>query len=480
MALQKPDILVDAAGPFQGSGYDVVNACIATRVHYIDLSDGREFVARIGTLDKAARDAGVTVVSGASSVPALSFAVARKLAEGIDRVSAVEMAISASNRATAGASVIAAMLGYVGKPLRLWRGGRWSIVYGWQGLTREVIALANGTSLGARYVAFADVPDLALMPNRLPGTPAVTFRAGTELPLQNFGMWLLSWPVRWGWFATLLPAAGLLRWLQLQMRSFGSDRSGMVVHLFGTRGATRVERSWRLIALEGDGPEIPALAIPLIVEAIATGRLKSGARDAGGLLTLADFEPAFAQLSIAHEQSETRLPPPLYRQVMGADFDRLPTSVKDMHDILRNGGSAGRARVDRGSNPIARLIGWIMGFPPKGDHDLHVEFSERDGVERWTRNFSGKKFSSRLSQKGHRLAERFGPLSFAFDLPVGPEGLTMIMRAWWFGPIRMPLWLAPRSLAREWDKDGVFQFDVPIAFPFIGLIVHYRGWLKRL
>jgi hypothetical protein len=32
-------------------------------------------------------------------------------------------------------------------------------------------------------------------------------------------------------------------------------------------------------------------------------------------------------------------------------------------------------------------------------------------------------------------------------------------------------------LAREWEEDGRFWFDVPIALPLIGLIVHYRGWL---
>ncbi len=72
---------------------------------HLDIADGRDFVAGIGALDAAARGADVAVISGASSVPALSGAVLRELTPGFDDLSAIEMAISASNRATAQASV---------------------------------------------------------------------------------------------------------------------------------------------------------------------------------------------------------------------------------------------------------------------------------------------------------------------------------------------------------------------------------------
>lgn len=70
-------------------------------MHYVAIADSRDFVCSIRTLDEAAEAAGVVVLSGASSVPALSGAVVRHLARGIDKVRAVEMAISASNKVTA-------------------------------------------------------------------------------------------------------------------------------------------------------------------------------------------------------------------------------------------------------------------------------------------------------------------------------------------------------------------------------------------
>ena len=69
------DTVVHTAGPFQGQSYEVAQAAIAAGCNYIDLADGREFVVGIRALDAQARARGVTVVSGASSVPALSSAV---------------------------------------------------------------------------------------------------------------------------------------------------------------------------------------------------------------------------------------------------------------------------------------------------------------------------------------------------------------------------------------------------------------------
>ena len=43
----------------------------------------------------------------------------------------------------------------------------------------------------------------------------------------------------------------------------------------------------------------------------------------------------------------------------------------------------------------------------------------------------------------------------------------------------LPDFLCPRSHASESvGADGQFHFDVPIALPLIGMIVHYKGSLK--
>ncbi len=45
------DTVIHTAGPFQGQGYEVARAAIAAGANYIDLADGRDFVAGIADLN---------------------------------------------------------------------------------------------------------------------------------------------------------------------------------------------------------------------------------------------------------------------------------------------------------------------------------------------------------------------------------------------------------------------------------------------
>ena len=68
-----PDLVIHCAGPFQGQDYRVAAASIAAGAHYLDLADGREFVARFAERNDAlARAADRIALSGASTRPALT------------------------------------------------------------------------------------------------------------------------------------------------------------------------------------------------------------------------------------------------------------------------------------------------------------------------------------------------------------------------------------------------------------------------
>ncbi len=474
----RPLLLIDAAGPFQGSSYHVAEVCIACGVHYIDLADARDFVTGIGALDDRARENGIIVLAGASSVPAMSGAVIAELGRDMEEVFGVSMSISASSHATAGASVAAAILSYVGKPVRLWRGRRWVDETGWQRLKRVQYHIA-GKRLISRLVALADVPDHELVPRTIKGRPAVIFRAGPEFSLQLLALWLFSWPVKWGWFSSLSPFARWLLPLQALGARLGADRSAMKIEVKGRAGGTFVARRWTLIAEDGHGPEIPTMAAQLLANALAEGKIAAGSRPAAGELPLDDFAFPFDALSI-HREVTSEIYEPLYRRVMGAAFDSLPRPLREMHAVFGDAGAKGTATVTRGHSLPARLVASIMGFPPEGEHDVHVSFEEEGGIERWTRDFAGHVFKSELSQTGRNLVERFGPMRFFFDLPGDEAGLTMVMRKWSIFGVPMPLVLAPRSEAREWGEGDDFCFDVPIALPLIGNVIHYRGRLRRI
>lgn len=472
---ERPWLVIDAAGPFQESDYRLPRACLAAGAHYVDLADGRDFVAGIDVLDGAAKAAGVTVLSGASSLPALSSAVADELAADLDRVTSIDAALSASNRIAGGRSVTRAILSYVGRPLRIWRGGQWRRVFGWQELGRVDYAIPGRPPL-RRLVALCDVPDLELLPQRYEGWPSVRFRAGTEIGLQNIALWLLSWPIRWRWLKSALPFTALGLWLQRAMAGIGGDRSAMHVILKGWRGETAIRRQWTVLAERSDGPWIPAFAAVLLAGKLAQG-LPPGARNAAGALKLHEFAPLFGRFAIATAIMEVRYEP-LYRRVMCDAFDGLAPVVRALHRVHGELVASGRAEVVRGAHPLARLVCAVIGFPPAAaDIPLKVWMREENGVETWRRDFGGVAFSSRLSERHGLLVERFGLLRFGFKLEREGSGLAMHFARFWLGPIRLPLCLAPRGIAREYEQDGRFHFDVPIALPLIGLVIHYKGWL---
>jgi len=322
LARLRPWLVVDAAGPFQGADYAVPRACIAVGAHYLDIADGRAFVAGIDPLDAEAVAAGVAVVSGASTVPALSSAVVDALAAGLERVTLIEAALTASHRATGGAAVVEAILSYAGRPVELRQAGRRFLRPGWSDLAWRRLSVAGGPSLPPRLVALCDVPDLELLGDRCPGRPLVVFRAGAEFAVLNLALWALSFSVRWGWVRDLRglapPMAGVLR----ATRGLGGDRSGMEVRVLGLLDGRPVERRWTLIAERGDGPQTPCLAAPLLARKLADGALSPGARPAVGLLSLAEFEASFAGLAFSTGVETLASPPP--RSARGATRGRRP------------------------------------------------------------------------------------------------------------------------------------------------------------
>lgn len=170
--------------------------------------------------------------------------------------------------------------------------------------------------------------------------------------------------------------------------------------------------------------------------------------------------------------------PPLYARIMGRRFDALPPMVRAIHTIDGEAAASGEGWVERGGNALARGLGAIVGFPPSGAYPLTLAFVESGDGERWTRDFGGHRFSSALSESRGLAVERFGALRFGFALGSLPDGLEMRMRRWSAFGIRLPLALAPRTEAREWEEEGRFRFDVRLRLPLIGEIVHYWGWLR--
>jgi len=89
IATIKPDIVVDATGPFQFYGnfpYRVVQACLSLEIDYMDLADGSDFVSGVEEFDADAKARRVSILSGVSSFPVLTAAVVAALSEDFPRI----------------------------------------------------------------------------------------------------------------------------------------------------------------------------------------------------------------------------------------------------------------------------------------------------------------------------------------------------------------------------------------------------------
>lgn len=174
---------------------------------------------------------------------------------------------------------------------------------------------------------------------------------------------------------------------------------------------------------------------------------------------------------------------PLYKKVLGPAWDTLPEQIRAIHDVTENKSFAGSATITRGGNALARLACFIMRFPDAGENiPLRVIFTVKDGVETWSRDFSGQGFSSRQyagkGRSGGLVIERFGPLAFGIALADEGGRLNLVLRRWSFCGIPMPMFLCVCSESYETVEDGKFLFNVRMWHPLTGPIIHYRGWLS--
>jgi len=291
-----PRLVIHTAGPFHGQDYAVARACLAAGLHYIDLADSRDFVVGIGTLDHAARERGVLLMSGASTVPALSTAVVDDFRGEFRRLDSIDIGISPGNQTPRGPAIVATILSSCGKPFLQWRGGRWQTSHGWQSLARKDYP----PPMGRRWLASVDVPDLALFPGRYHDVRTVVFRAGLEPTVMHLGLWALSWIARCGVVRDWSRHAAPLRAMSLWFARLGSNVGGMHVALAGEdRGGKPLRLTWYLTAGSGHGPQIPATAAVVLARKLARGTLTArGARPCMGLFTLPEFLAELAGLDV--------------------------------------------------------------------------------------------------------------------------------------------------------------------------------------
>ncbi len=485
--VERPDLVVDASGPFQDYGancYGVIEACIQAQVNYLDFADAADFVFGVSQFDAKAKAAGIFALSGVSSFPVLTAAVLREMAKTMEIVS-VEGGVAPSPYAGVGLNVMRAVVGYAGSPIKLQRNGEQTHAVGLGESMRFTIAVPGHLPLKNIHFSLVDVPDLQVLPPEHETLKDIWMGAG---PVPEFLHRILNVLARIRsslWLPSLVPFSGLF-YKVLNLMKFGEHRGGMFVRARGLRDGEMVEQSWHLLAEGDDGPYIPSMAIEAIIRKSLSGQLPSvGARPATHALELTDYERLFDARSIftgmRHPESPNASP---FKKVLGSAFESLPDQVKALHDVETVQKWGGHAQIRRGRGFWANAIAVIMRFPKAAERTpVTVTVSRQQNGEKWTRKFGNKQFTSILEcgteRNDNLMVERFGIIKVALALVVKGERLFFIPRRWTCLGFPLPNVLLPKGESYETETDGKFRFDVEISAPFIGLIVAYRGALHR-
>jgi Saccharopine dehydrogenase NADP binding domain len=280
----QPCVVINTCGPFQIADYRVADICIQHAVHYIDLADGREFVTGIRQLDAAAKKQTVAVISGASTVPALSSAVIEHYAHEFSQMERLVFGISPGQQAERGLATTQGILSYVGKALKPFP-NQGKNAYGWQNIHKQ-----RYPEIGSRWMANCDIPDLDLLPAHY-GFTSIQFSAGLEIGLLHLGLWGLSWLVRAGMPLDLSAYAAPLLKASNWFDRFGSADGGMHVIISGRdANGNPHKRAWFIIAFDGHGPHIPTIPAIILAKKLATNTLDyTGASACVGMVALDEY-----------------------------------------------------------------------------------------------------------------------------------------------------------------------------------------------
>ena len=489
LAAAKPDLVIDASGPFQIYGsrpYRVVTACLRHGIDYLDLADGAEFVAGIRQFDTEAQKRGVVLLSGVSSFPVLTAAVIDALAPRYQRIVTVVGGIAPSPYAGVGMNVIRAIASYAGQPVALVRNGRPATGHAFTDTMRYTIAPPGRLPLRSIRFSLVDVPDLKVLPDIHPTIGSVWMGAGPVPEILHRVLNGLAWLVRLRIIPSLSPFAGLFYRVTNLVR-WGEHRGGMFVQVEGIAAdGSPLKSSWHLLAEGDDGPLIPSMAAEAIVRQRLSGaRAAPGARPAAGEVALPEYDARFARRDIwtGWRSGPEDRQSPLYRTILGNAWTAMPAPLRAIHDVRSRSAAKGNGSIHRGEGRLARWVARAMKLPESAaDVPVFVTFDAREGRETWRRTFGDATFSSvqkRGSGRADRLVEeRFGMLTFGLALVLDRDRLSLVLRRWRFFALPLPMFLAPDVEAFEYSDNGIFHFYVKVSHFLTGPIIAYAGWLE--
>lgn len=178
------DLVVNGVGPFFRFGRSVIDAAVATSTHYVDVCDEYDVTAQVVAdvdLDRAAREAGLTILLGAGASPGITNLAARWAAEGLDEVRSIDLFVGVPTMPSFGVTINEHMLHALSGDVLQVLDSRLQPVPAWGGAVEQPLAEPFGT----HEFGYMGHPEPITLARRYPGLERATIRYSWLSPQTN-------------------------------------------------------------------------------------------------------------------------------------------------------------------------------------------------------------------------------------------------------------------------------------------------------
>ena len=148
----------------------------------------------------------------------------------------------------------------------------------------------------------------------------------------------------------------------------------------------------------------------------------------------------------------------IYRQILAADFDRLPAVLRSFHSAPGGGHAIGTASVSHHNKWLACLL----GFPRAGENQpMRLDVVAADSEEIWTRSFGASQRRSVQRVRAGLLVEDLGPIQIEFRVIPGSDGMRFRSERARFLGIPVPVHVEARAIGAV-GNDQRWEFEVTV------------------
>lgn len=186
-AVQKADLVVHSAGPFNYRNAEVLRTCIEQGVNYTDVSDERSFTRKALAQHEAAKAAGVTAVINTGVFPGMSNSMVRQGVEALDEADSIQLSYLVAGSGEAGLTVMRTTFIGLQRPFEAWINGSWQSVKPYTG--REMLEFPK--PYGRGHVYWYDMPEAITLQESFPVKSVIT-KFGVVPDFYNHATWMMA------------------------------------------------------------------------------------------------------------------------------------------------------------------------------------------------------------------------------------------------------------------------------------------------